>query len=135
MYVAVHHPSSKHLFYHYTSPKMRLEAPAQVSVIHREVSITMSALMRAERKDKVTALGEALKQTQRAKVAEKSLAKAQAKLRRLQARLAEIDASFVDEAEDEDDGEPVEYDQGSDAGAAKGDDVSEDEEDDESDEE
>ncbi|KAH6906228.1 hypothetical protein BKA70DRAFT_1429644 [Coprinopsis sp. MPI-PUGE-AT-0042] len=53
VYVAVHNPNSRTPFTHYTSSKLRKEAPDQVKKIHELVSQTMAALARAETREKV----------------------------------------------------------------------------------
>ncbi|KAH6881229.1 hypothetical protein BKA70DRAFT_1024846, partial [Coprinopsis sp. MPI-PUGE-AT-0042] len=60
LYIAIHHPQSKAPFYHYTSPKLRREAPDQLASFHKLVSKTMSSVMQADRKGKVDIQAELL---------------------------------------------------------------------------
>ncbi|KAH6916545.1 hypothetical protein BKA70DRAFT_1045741, partial [Coprinopsis sp. MPI-PUGE-AT-0042] len=53
VYVTVHNPNSRTPFTHFTSSKLRKEAPDQVKKIHELVSQTMAALARAETREKV----------------------------------------------------------------------------------
>ncbi|KAF6749910.1 hypothetical protein DFP72DRAFT_1072818 [Ephemerocybe angulata] len=48
-YIAIQHPWSRTPFLHYTSRKLRKEAPNDVAVLHRDVSRIMSQVKRADR--------------------------------------------------------------------------------------
>ncbi|RXW15218.1 hypothetical protein EST38_g10631 [Candolleomyces aberdarensis] len=49
VYVAVHHPSARTSFLHFTSRKLRKEAPEEVHKIHKEAGKMMSLVKRADR--------------------------------------------------------------------------------------
>ncbi|KAF6749398.1 hypothetical protein DFP72DRAFT_787081, partial [Ephemerocybe angulata] len=98
MYLAIQHPSSKNPFYHYTSPKLLKEAPEAVREFHQEVSQTMTAVMRADRKGRVEKALATLKaeagaieaEKQKTEAAEQKLQTANAELEALRAQLATL---------------------------------------------
>ncbi|KAF5328031.1 hypothetical protein D9611_015077 [Ephemerocybe angulata] len=91
MYVAVQHPSARTPFTHYSSPKLRAEAPAALASFHKDVSMTMTSLVRADRKAKVESIVEALRNKARAEAAEAKTAATEQKLALANERLEELE--------------------------------------------
>ncbi|KAF6747771.1 hypothetical protein DFP72DRAFT_774206, partial [Ephemerocybe angulata] len=94
MYVTVQHPNSKNPFTHYSSPKLRREAPEQLESFHKEVSMTMTALVCSDRKARVEEMISALKQEARAVEAEKRSERMEQELKQARDQVSELQAKL-----------------------------------------
>ncbi|KAH6912407.1 hypothetical protein BKA70DRAFT_1423105 [Coprinopsis sp. MPI-PUGE-AT-0042] len=97
LYLAIQHPNSRTPFTHFTSRKLRNEAPEQVTSIHSLASQMMAALTRADRRSKVEAEmakveaeKKAVEQGERADAAERRLASLEAEMEARERLLAEL---------------------------------------------
>ncbi|KAG2003593.1 hypothetical protein CC2G_004185 [Coprinopsis cinerea AmutBmut pab1-1] len=83
LYLAIQHPASKTPFTHYTSRKLRNDAPEDVEVIHKEVHHTMNNLTRAHKRRLFEAEKEAQAAKEEASAATKRAERAEDELSRL----------------------------------------------------
>jgi hypothetical protein len=97
LYLAIQHPNSRTPFTHFTSRKLRNEAPEQVVAIHELSSQMMAALTRADRRSKVeaemaqvNAEKRAVEEGERADAAERRVAMLEADLEARERILADL---------------------------------------------
>ncbi|EAU81813.1 hypothetical protein CC1G_10416 [Coprinopsis cinerea okayama7 len=88
LYLAMQHPASRTPFVHFTSRKLRKDAPEHVRKIHNEVRLTMNALTRADRRARVEVESELQMTQQKLASAEKRAEDLESKLDALLERLA-----------------------------------------------